>query len=54
MSTITRFIEDNWLKGRRLTEISFDNRANSLLDLFDFSKRREDKLILDPASGLPE
>jgi phospholipase C len=53
-TSITRFIEDNWLKGRRLTKISFDNRANSLLDLFDFSKRRDDKLILDPATGQPE
>jgi phospholipase C len=53
-TSITRFIEDNWLKGRRLTKISFDNRANSLLDLFDFSKRRDDKLMLDPATGQPE
>lgn len=53
-TSITRFIEDNWLKGQRLTEISFDNRANSLLDLFDFSKRRDDKLILDPATGRPK
>ena len=52
-TSITRFIEDNWLDGQRLTEISFDNKANSLLDMFDFSERRSEKLILDPYSGLP-
>ncbi len=53
-TSITRFIEDNWLNGERLTDISFDNRAGSLLDLFDFSRRREDKLILDPSTGLAQ
>lgn len=52
-TTITRFIEDNWLDGERLTDISFDNHANSVLDMFDFSTRRDDKLILDPMTGQP-
>jgi len=50
-TSITRFIEDNWLGGMRLTDISFDNKANSLLDMFDFSQRRTDKLLLDPMTG---
>ncbi len=53
-TSITRFIEDNWLGGQRLTDISFDNKANSLLDMFDFSERRTDKLFLDPMTGQPE
>jgi phospholipase C len=53
-TSITKFIEDNWLDGKRLTDISFDNRANSLLDMFDFTRKRDDKLILDPSTGLPE
>lgn len=53
-TSITRFIEDNWLGGERLTDISFDNKANSLLDMFDFSARRTDKLFLDPMTGQPK
>jgi phospholipase C len=53
-TSITRFIEDNWLDGKRLTDISFDNKANPLLDMFDFSNRRTDKLMLDPFTGLPD
>ena len=53
-TSITRFIENNWLDGERLTDISFDNKANSLLDMFDFSARRSDRLILDPFTGQPE
>ena len=52
-TSITRFIEDNWLNGQRLTDISFDNKANSLLDMFDFSESRADNLFLDPFTGQP-
>ena len=52
-SSITRFIEDNWLGGIRLTAISFDNSAGSLTDLFDFSQSSTRTLFLDPFSGLP-
>lgn len=53
-TSITRFIQDNWLSGQRLTDISFDNKANSLLDMFDFSERRTDKLFLNPTTGQPQ
>lgn len=39
-TSILRFIEDNWLGGQRVTEMSFDRIAGSLLDLFDFSALR--------------
>jgi len=51
--SIARFIEDNWLGGRRLTDVSFDNIAGSLVDLFDFSSPAAPGLILDPVSGEP-
>jgi phospholipase C len=51
-ASITRFIEDRWLEGQRLTDISFDNEAGSLLDLFDFQAPAAPRLFLDPATGL--
>ena len=51
-TSILRFIEDNWLGGQRISAISFDNFAGSLLDMFDFSSPRMRRLILDPDSGL--
>ncbi len=36
-TSILRFIEDNWLGGKRISPISFDNIAGSLDDMFDFS-----------------
>jgi phospholipase C len=51
-TSILRFIEDNWLDGERMTDISFDRIAGSLDDMFDFGKRRMRKLILEPATGL--
>lgn len=36
-SSITRFIEDNWLGGKRLGQGSFDASAASLADMFDFA-----------------
>jgi phospholipase C len=49
-SSILRFIEDNWHLGR-LGGGSFDAIAGSLLPMFDFDERRDDRLILDPSSG---
>lgn len=51
-SSILRFIEDNWELGR-IGDQSFDERAGSLLNLFDFNFRRgmARKLFLDPVSG---
>ena len=34
-TSILRFIEDNWLDGARISEISFDRKAGSLLDMLD-------------------
>jgi phospholipase C len=52
-SSITQFIEDNWLSGQRISATSFDNFAGSLLDLFDFSRPPAQPLFLDPVTGLP-
>jgi phospholipase C len=51
-ASVVRFIEDNWLKGRRLGGGSFDARAGSIVDLFDFSSGgRNPALFLDPRTG---
>ncbi len=51
-SSILRFIEDNWGTGR-IGGGSSDATAGTLLNMFDFSHRRDDLLILDPATGQP-
>src|SRR5215469_10641684 len=56
-TSIIRFIEDNWLAGQRLPAGSFDALANSITQMFDFSKIRPGKhgrLILDPSTGEPK
>jgi phospholipase C len=50
-SSILRFIEDNWQLGR-IGDDSFDARAGSLDNLFDFSRPRPGRLLLDPQTGL--
>ncbi|HEY3909268.1 MAG TPA: alkaline phosphatase family protein [Stellaceae bacterium] len=53
-SSITRFIEDNWLHGERLGGGSFDAASGSIADLFDFTSGGHNlPLFLDPASGEP-
>ena len=52
-TSILRFIEDNWLDGERISDISFDNFAGSLEDLFDFAEPNPRKLFLDPMTGHP-
>ena len=64
-SSIIRFVEDNWLKGERLGQGSFDALANSITQMFDFSSARDGEgdgngngdgnqvLLLDPSSGQP-
>ena len=60
-SSIIRFVEDNWLKGERLGQGSFDALANSITQMFDFSSARDGEgdgngnqvLFLDPSSGKP-
>jgi phospholipase C len=52
-ASILRFVEDNWKLGR-LGDQSFDARAGSLADLFDFtSSPRTRPFLLDAATGQP-
>lgn len=52
-SSITRFIEDNWLHGTRLGGGAFDADAPPMNGLFDFSHMpRLDPLYLEPKSGI--
>ncbi|MBZ5553427.1 MAG: alkaline phosphatase family protein [Acidobacteriia bacterium] len=51
-SSILRFIEDNWGLGR-IGGQSFDEKAGSLLNLFDFKGGRSDRLFLDTSTGQP-
>lgn len=55
-ASVVRFIEDNWLKGKRLGGGSFDATTGSIMDLFDFDQDhghdlRTDALFLDPTAG---
>jgi phospholipase C len=52
-TSILRFIEDNWLGGERISEISFDRIAGALADMFDFSAPVMRQLILDTITGFP-
>ena len=52
-TSITRFIEDTWLGGERISATSFDNLAGSLSDLFDVSEPNPVPLVLDPTTGQP-
>jgi phospholipase C len=51
-SSILRFIEDNWDLGR-IGDQSFDERAGSLVGLFNFGRHAVRKLILDVKTGEP-
>jgi phospholipase C len=55
-TSILRFIEDNWSLGR-IGDASFDSKAGSLENLFDFTPRKHGlgarRLLLDPATGEP-
>jgi phospholipase C len=52
-TSILKFIEDNWSLGT-IGDQSFDVRAGTLLNMFDFSHSgKADKLFLDPTTGLP-
>jgi phospholipase C len=52
-SSVLRFIEDNWDLGR-IGDQSFDERAGSIMGMFDFrpGADRARKLYLDPSTGL--
>jgi phospholipase C len=50
-TSILRFIEDNWSLGR-IGDQSFDEKAGSILNMFNFTSRHHaDKLFLDPSKG---
>lgn len=52
LTSILRFIEDNWNLGR-LGDQSFDAMAGSILNMFDFSGQHiAPPLFLDPTTGL--
>ena len=54
-SSILRFIEDNWGTGR-VSTTSSDNRAGTLLNMFDFGRHDDDdvrRLFLNPSTGQP-
>jgi phospholipase C len=50
-SSITRFIEDNWLGGKRVGNGSYDAISGRLNGLFSFFKPHFTPVILDPATG---
>jgi phospholipase C len=52
-TSILRFVEDNWLQGRRIGDGSFDALSGSLAGLFDFSHPNRKPLYLDPVTGQP-
>ena len=51
-SSILRFIEDNWNTGR-IGGGSSDERAGTLMNMFDFSRHEGRRLFLDPFTGQP-
>ncbi|HUA15915.1 MAG TPA: alkaline phosphatase family protein [Verrucomicrobiae bacterium] len=51
-TSVIRFVEDNWLGGERVGQGSFDGIANSIGQMFDFTRFRGDGLLfLDPSTG---
>jgi phospholipase C len=50
-SSITRFIEDNWLSNQRIGQGSFDTIANPINNMFDFSQTPNPKLLLNASLG---
>ena len=50
-SSITRFIEDNWLSGQRIGLGSYDTIANPINNMFDFTQKPNPKLILNASTG---
>ena len=51
LTSIPRFIEDNWNLGR-LGDQSFDALAGSITNMFNFTGTPAPKVLLDPATGL--
>jgi len=52
LTSINRFVEDNWLEGQRIGSGSFDGIANSIQNMMDFTHpSSKGKVILDPTTG---
>jgi phospholipase C len=49
-SSVLRFIEDNWLCGRRIGGGSFDALAGPLTPMFDLAHGHAGRLLLDPCT----
>jgi phospholipase C len=53
LTSVLRFIEDNWLAGERI-QGSFDAIASPINQMFDFSAPRNNgRLLLNPGTGQP-
>ena len=53
-TSVVKFIEDNWLRGQRIGNGSFDAKAGSLMapgGVLNFTRPHFNQLILDPSSG---
>ena len=52
-SSALKFVEDNWLGGQRVGTDTFDNKAGSILNMFNFSPLPNDqrRIFLDPTTG---
>jgi phospholipase C len=50
-TSVLRFIEDNWLGGKRIGQGSFDAQAGKLDGMFDWTHASAKTLILDPETG---
>jgi phospholipase C len=51
-SSIIHFVEDNWLGGQRIGQGSFDGIANSITQMFNFTRMRSNGfLFLNPSTG---
>jgi phospholipase C len=54
LASVVRFIEDNWLRGRRIGGGSFDAAAGSINGLFDFGAAGKNSVLyLDTNTGQP-
>jgi phospholipase C len=52
LASVVRFIEDNWLNGRRLGGGSFDDAAGSINGMFDFGAAGQNPVVyLDANTG---
>jgi phospholipase C len=51
-TSVIHFIEDNWLGGQRIGQGSFDGIANSIAQMFNFTKiRTNGTVFLNPSTG---